>query len=195
MTRPVDSVVFHDSNCYNAEDFDELEDVEEFQIKDIDSSETDFHLLIGKNGRIMRGLSNHRHEKDQLHIFMLGDFREEPPTSRQMKTLNRLFDWFEYKFKWRVEPEDCHRHSSIEEVDNCPGELFPIETFKGQCASRLDNPEETPFHDFIQRQKRRHSLDECNREIKRINGDMSKNLERFDELTDDLEALVETAST
>lgn len=191
MNKPIKSIVFHDSNCYEADEFDSLEDVEEFEIDELDEGDGNFHLLIGRNGRIMRGLSDGEHS-NQVHIFVMGDFDQKSPTDRQIKTIDRLFDWFEFKFNWRVEPAKCLPHRDVStSVDECPGSHFPIETFRDRCAERIENPDDTPFHDYEEHQERRQSLNECNREIKRINGDMSKNIQRFESLTSDIEGIVE----
>lgn len=191
MSSPIHSVVFHDSNCYEAKDFSRLEEVEEFEVNELEQEGGRFHLLIGRNGRIMRSFDD-QSKADELDIFVMGDFTHRPPTQLQMNTLKRLFDWFEYKFDWRVEPDSCHPHYAVsDDTDECPGGEFPLQEFERECAERLDDPEQTPFHEYEERKERRESLNKCKREIKRINGDIEKNIEKFDSVTEEIEQLIE----
>lgn len=87
-----------------------------------------YHILIDKDGkerrtRLDKKVGYHASNLDannrSVGICLIGDFDTEPPTTAQLRTLERIIA--EYKAKYSIEKVSGHRHYAKK---SCPGNFF-----------------------------------------------------------------------
>lgn len=134
--RPLDSgkwhnIVIHDSVC---EMTGNPEDGCHFIVNALNSG--DPGQMISNTARWRRQAdganifqSRHDYNSDSIGICLVGDFAEQTPSHEQTAALVSLVRSLQMQF--RIPPDHVYRHVDLTGA-NCPGSLFPKDSFRSQ---------------------------------------------------------------
>lgn len=113
--------------------------IKDFHIKIRGWENIGYHYLIDKNGKLCKGRSEkfigahvYGHNKNSIGICLIGNYDEESPTKKQIRTLIKFLKQKTKEFKIPIKNILGHREFP-KVTKTCPGKFVDMDKIREMC--------------------------------------------------------------